>query len=86
MRVYISGYLSVLELDNLQQLYTEKGVSIVACFDEDTIKRVELLRGCDAIYFVNGWGNSMYSLLELSIAELKGIEIRYQDEKEKGRA
>jgi hypothetical protein len=82
MRIYISGQLSVLEFGNLKQLHSEKGISIVASNSDDTRKRIELLINCDAIYFVNGWQKTIYSYIELSIAEINNIEIRYQNKQQ----
>jgi hypothetical protein len=78
MRIYISGQLSVLEFENLKQLYSGKGISIVASNSDNAAERIKLLMDCDAIYFVNGWQNSLYSHLEKSIAEINNIEIYYQ--------
>jgi hypothetical protein len=84
MRIYISGQSSVLELENLKQIHSEEGISIVAYHCNDTLKRIELLVNCEAIYFVTGWQDCIYSHIEMSIAEITDIEIRYQDENRYG--
>ncbi|MDR0602700.1 MAG: hypothetical protein LBG80_00175 [Bacteroidales bacterium] len=79
MKMYISGQLSVLELGKLKKSQAEKGISIVASNSENTAKRIELLVNCDVIYFIDGWQYSIHSYIEMSVAQISNIEIRYHN-------
>lgn len=71
-----NGYIVVNTLFNEETLPTPEGVTKRPLFC--LAKSLEIMAGCDAIYFYDGWEKARGCQIEHDVAEQYGLEIIYE--------
>ncbi len=95
MKVYISGKISGLPLDEVREKFAhaerqieafghtpvnplKNGLPTDAEWEEQMLASIKLLFGCDVIYILPDWVDSMGARIEQNIAVERRLEIIYQ--------